>query len=217
MHIADGYLSPATCMVSYAIVLPLWAVAFKKLKENLNEETMPLIASLSALSFIVMMFNIPIPGGTSGHAIGVGIISILFGPWIGFLSVSLVLFIQALLFGDGGLSTLAVNSLGMGFAGAFSASFIYGLTKKYKYSLLLSGWASAVGASVVIALVLGVQPYFGADSGGNPLYFPFGLDVTIPAIIGSHILFFGVVEAIFTQLSYKFLTKLEPEITKSTI
>ncbi len=217
MHIADGYLSPMTCAVSYMVVLPLWAVAFKKLKETLDEETLPLIASLSALSFIVMMFNIPIPGGTSGHAIGVAIIAILFSPWIGFLSISLVLFIQALLFGDGGLSTLAVNSLGMGFAGAFSASFIYNMTKKYKFSLLLSGWASAVGSSIVIALVLGIQPYLGVDSSSNPLYFPFDLSVTIPVVVGSHMLFFGVVEAIFTQLSYKFLVKLEPEFTKGKI
>ena len=214
MHIADGYLSPATCAVGYAVVIPLWVIAFKKLKESLDEETLPLIASLSALSFVVMMFNIPIPGGTSGHALGVAIIAILFNPWIGFLALSLVLFIQAVLFGDGGLSTLAINALGMGFAGAFSASFVYKITKRYKFSLLLSGWSSAVGASIVIAIVLGLQPYFGVDVTGKPLYFPFDLSVTIPAIVGSHMLFFGVVEAVFTQLSYKFLVKLEPNFMK---
>ena len=82
MHIPDGYLSPITCIATYAAALPLWVIAFKKLKQDLNETTLPLIASLSALSFIIMMFNIPIPGGTSGHAVGASLIAILFGQWI---------------------------------------------------------------------------------------------------------------------------------------
>jgi len=215
VHIADGYLSPVTCAIGYGVALPLWMIALKKLKEQLDEETLPLIASLSALSFIIMMFNIPIPGGTSGHAIGVAAISILFSPWIGFLAISLVLFIQALLFGDGGLGSFAINALGMGFVASFSAYYVYQLTKKYKFSLFLSGYASAVGASVVIALALGIQPYLGVDSSGKPLYFPFDLSVTIPAVVGSHLLFFGIVEGIFTQISYKIIEKLEPEFLEA--
>ena len=83
MHIPDGYLSPETVLVSYTVTIPLWIYGFKKLKQTLNEETMPLIGGLSALSFIIMMFNIPIPGGTSGHAVGATLIAILFSPWIG--------------------------------------------------------------------------------------------------------------------------------------
>ena len=212
MHIPDGYISPATYTASFAVAIPLWAVAFKKLKEKLDEQTLPLIASLSALSFIIMMFNIPIPGGTSGHAVGVALIAILFGPWIGFLSVSLVLFIQALLFGDGGISSFAANSLGMGFAGAFSAYWIFEKLKNYKISAFLAGWISAVASSFIIALFLGIQPLIALDETGKPLYFPFGLDVAFPALTGSHMLFFGVVEGIFTQIAYKFLLKLEPDI-----
>jgi len=217
MHIADGYLSPLTCAVSYGVAIPLWMVAFKKLKDILDEESLPLIASLSALSFVIMMFNIPIPGGTSGHALGVAIIAILFGPWVGFLSLSLVLFIQALLFGDGGLSSFAVNALGMGFGGAFGAYYTYKLTKRYKFSLFLSGYMSAVVASIIIAFALGIQPYFWVDNAGKPLYFPFDLSVTIPAVVGSHMVFFGIVEGIFTQLAYKFLVKLEPDFLKENV
>ncbi len=215
MHIPDGYLAPVVYGASYVVALPLWVIAFKKLKENLNDETLPLIASLSALSFIVMMFNIPIPGGTSGHALGVALIAILFSPWIGFLSISLVLFIQALLFGDGGITSFAANALGMGFFGAFGASFLYQRIKSYKYALFFSGWISAVCASIFIAVILGIEPLIAVDSSAKPLYFPFGLDVTIPAIVGSHILFFGVVEGIFTQLAYKVIKKIEPEFLKA--
>jgi cobalt/nickel transport system permease protein len=203
MHIPDGYLSPATVAVTYTMAIPLWVYGFKKLKQTLNEETMPLIGALSALSFIIMMFNIPIPGGTSGHAVGAALIAILFGPWIGFISVSLVLLIQALIFGDGGISALATNSLGMAFVGSFVGYYVFKALEDKKFSPFVAGWASIVFSSLFIAVVLGIQPYW--SEAGKPLYFPFDLSTTIPALVGSHMVFFGVVEGILTQLVYNYL------------
>ena len=217
MHIPDGYLSPITYISSYAVAVPLWVVAFRRLKEKLNEESLPVLASLSALSFVIMMFNIPIPGGTSGHALGVALITIVFGRWIGFLSLSLVLFIQALLFGDGGITSFAVNALSMGFVGAFSADFVFKKFKSKSYAPFLAGWVSAVSASVVIAFVLGIQPLIAVSDSGEPLYFPFSLSVTFPAVVGSHILFFGLVEGVFTSLAYKFLQRIEPSLIKEAV
>jgi len=204
MHIPDGYISPTTVIATYAVAIPLWAYGFKKLKEKLNEETLPLIGALSAMSFIIMMFNIPIPGGTSGHAVGAALIAILFGPWVSFISVSLVLLIQSVFFGDGGISALAINSLGMAFAGAFSASFTFNALKDKKFSPFIAGWISAVGASFVIALALGIQPIFWTQN-NQALYFPFDLQTTMVALVGSHMLFFGVVEGLFTQFAYSYL------------
>jgi len=201
MHIPDGYLSPATVIASYTLAVPLWIYGFKKLKETLNEETLPLIGGLSALSFIIMMFNIPIPGGTSGHAVGAALIAILFNPWIGFISVSLVLLIQSVIFGDGGISALAVNSLSMAFLGSFVGYYVFNLLKDKKYAPFIAGWSGIVASSILVAVVLGIQPYW--SEAGKPLYFPFGLSTTIPALVGSHMVFFGIVEGIFTQLIYK--------------
>jgi len=203
MHIPDGYLSPATVAVTYTIAIPLWVYGFKRLKNTLNEETMPLIGALSALSFIIMMFNIPIPGGTSGHAVGAALIAILFGPWIGFISVSLVLLIQALIFGDGGISALATNSLGMAFVGSFVGYYIFKLLEDKKFAPFIAGWSGIVVSSLFIAIVLGIQPFW--SEAGKPLYFPFDLATTIPALVGSHMIFFGVVEGILTQIVYSYL------------
>ncbi|MFW9618571.1 MAG: cobalt transporter CbiM [Sulfurospirillum sp.] len=206
MHIPDGYLSPITCIATYAAALPLWVIAFKKLKQDLNETTLPLIASLSALSFIIMMFNIPIPGGTSGHAVGASLIAILFGPWIASVCVSLVLFIQALVFGDGGVTTFGANALLMAFASSFSSYYIFQILKTKSFAPYVSGWVSVVCSSLVLTLFLGIQPLI-ATLDGQPLYFPFGFDVTFPAVVGSHILFFGVVEGIFTGIAYRYIVK----------
>jgi cobalt/nickel transport system permease protein len=49
------------------------------------------------------------------------------------------------------------------------------------------------------------------------LYFPFSLSVTFPAVVGSHILFFGLVEGVFTSLAYKFLQRIEPSLIKEAV
>ncbi|WP_263832907.1 cobalt transporter CbiM [Sulfurospirillum oryzae] len=206
MHIPDGYLSPLTCIATYAAALPLWVIAFKKLKSQLDETTLPLIASLSALSFIIMMFNIPIPGGTSGHAVGASLIAILFGPWVASLCVSLVLLIQALIFGDGGVTTFGANALLMAFAASFSSYYVFEALKTRTFAPYVSGWVGVVCASIVLTLFLGIQPII-AVADGQPLYFPFGFALTFPAVVGSHMLFFGVVEAIFTGIAYRYIVK----------
>ena len=206
MHIPDGYLSPATVAVSYAVMIPLWAYGFKKLKEKLNEETLPLIGALSALSFIIMMFNIPVPGGTSGHAIGTTILAILFGPWVAFIAVSFVLLIQAIVFGDGGISAWAVNSFDMAFIAAFVGYFVYqALKDKTKFAPFIAGYLAINAAALSDSIILGIQPLLFTDANGHPLYFPFSLKVAIPAMMSAYLLVFGVIEGVFTQIVYIFL------------
>lgn len=211
MHIPDGFISPATYLPATVIAIPLLMVAFKKTKEAINDESFAFLSSLTAFSFVVMMFNIPIPGGTSGHAIGAAILAILFGPWVAAFCLSLTLFIQALVFGDGGLSVFAVNSLAMGFVASFTAFYVHKLLKNRVNNnivLFLAGWSGIVAASVVVAVALGIQPLLGVDAVGHPIYFPFDLSVTLPAVVGSHLLFFGVVEGFATMLVLKFIEKI---------
>ena len=106
MHIPDGYLSPSTCVVAYAAAAPFWYVAVKRVKRVLHSRVVPLLAVVSAFSFVVMMFNLPIPGGTTAHAVGMAIAAIVLGPAAAILAISIALAIQALFFGDGGITRL---------------------------------------------------------------------------------------------------------------
>jgi cobalt/nickel transport system permease protein len=206
MHIPDGYISPETAAAAYAVAVPLWFYGFKKLKEKLNEETLPLIGAVSALSFIVMMFNIPVPGGTTAHPVGAVLISILFGPWVGFISVSLVLLIQALVFGDGGISAWAVNSLAMGFIGSFVGYYVFeALKTKTKFAPFIAGYVGILASALFVGIVLGIQPDLWSVN-GKPLYFPFGLKVAIPAMFVAHLVI-GFAEGLLTQIVYTLLKK----------
>src|ERR1700690_3548111 len=125
MHIPDGYLSPSTCATLYAGAAVGWYAALKRLKRVLLGRVVPLLSLFAAFAFVVMMFNLPLPGGTTGHAVGVGIAAIVLGPWASLLAISLALAIQALFFGDGGISTLGANCFNMAIAGSFAAWAIY--------------------------------------------------------------------------------------------
>src|SRR5258707_9916984 len=125
MHIPDGYLSASTCALLYGAAMPFWYVAFARVKRLLNTRLVPLLAVVSAFCFVIMMFNVPLPGGTTGHAIGVGAATVVLGPWACMLSVSIALLIQAVFFGDGGITTLGANCFNMAILGSPVARLIF--------------------------------------------------------------------------------------------
>ena len=114
MHIPDGYLSPETAAVMYAATIPFWYRASQKIQALLRGRAVPLLALFSAFSFLIMMLNIPVPGGTTAHAVGTVLAAIVLGPWAALLTTSIALVIQAFFFGDGGVLTLGANCFNMG-------------------------------------------------------------------------------------------------------
>jgi len=113
MHIPDGYLSPVTCLVLILLTLPFWYRGVQKLRQTMNARSVPLIALLAAFSFVIMMFNVPLPGGTTGHAVGGALAAIILGPEIATIAISIALIIQAFFFGDGGILAIGANCFNM--------------------------------------------------------------------------------------------------------
>ena len=109
MHIPDGYLGPQTYVPLYAVFVGFLAAAIRKLRRSLSSRTVPYLGMAAAFSFLIMMFNVPIPGGTTGHAVGASIVTLILGPWAAMVAVSVALIIQAFLFGDGGITAIGAN------------------------------------------------------------------------------------------------------------
>jgi len=131
MHIPDGYLGPATYLSSYVACVPLWGAAARKVKIGLTARRVPLLAISAAFTFVVMMFNIPLPGATTGHAVGGVLIAIAVGPWGAAMAISIALAIQALLFGDGGITAIGANCLNMAFVMPFTGYAVYRWLARY--------------------------------------------------------------------------------------
>jgi cobalt/nickel transport system permease protein len=215
VHIPDGYLSPATCAVGFAVAVPMLAVGCRKIGRTVKSRQVPTLAILSAVCFLVMMFNVPIPDGTTAHAVGAALVAVLLGPWAALIAVAVALAFQALLFGDGGVLAYGINVVNMGIALPFVAIGVYRLIAGR--STLTSGrrvLAAAIGgyvglnvAALLTGIELGLQPLLFHAADGTPLYSPYSLAQAIPVMLFAHLLVAGVVEGVLTGAVVAYLQR----------
>lgn len=219
MHIPDNYLSPQTCAVMTAAMVPVWTVSVRKVKAALPKEKISVLGVGAAFSFLGMMFNVPLPGGTTGHAVGGTLAALLAGPYAACLSVSVALLLQALLFGDGGILAFGANCFNMAFVLPFVGYAVYSVIRKHVKSergnLAAAGIGSYIGinaAALCAAIEFGIQPMLFRDSAGNALYCPYGLSVSIPVMMAGHLTLFGLAEVVYTVAVYAFLLHAAPSV-----
>ena len=224
MHIPDGYLSPATCAALYATAAPFWYTALRRVARRIGSRLIPLLSVFSAFSFVVMMFNLPLPGGTTGHAVGVGIATIVLGPWASMLAISVALLMQAVFFGDGGITALGANCFNMGIAGSLAAYVSYRLlagtsainSRRRVFAAGFAGYFSINVAALLTAIEFGVQPMFFKDAAGAPLYAPYPLAIAIPAMMIGHLTIAGMAELMVTAGLVRWLQKSHPALLRAT-
>ena len=223
MHIPENYLSPGTCAVLTAAMAPVWYMSLQKVKKELPPEKLPLLGVAAAFSFLAMMFNIPLPGGTTGHAVGGTLIALLFGPYAACLSVSVALIVQAVFFGDGGILAIGANCFNMAFLLPFTGYYAFSLLKKcFTTGTMLPVCAAGAGflginaAALAAAIEFGIQPLLFTNELGQALYCPYPLSISIPAMMAGHLTIFGMAEAVFTGAMLAYLTKAAPAFSSST-
>jgi cobalt/nickel transport system permease protein len=215
MHIPDGYLSPQTCAVGYAVAVPTLAVAAARVKRRVKTRNVPTLAVLAAVCFLIMMFNVPIPDGTTAHAVGGGLVAILLGPWAAVIAVTVALAFQALLFGDGGVLAFGVNVVNMAIILPFVAYGLYKLisrgaaltSPRRVVAAFVGGYVGITVAALAVGIQLGIQPDLFHDAAGAPLYSPYHLAQTIPAMLLSHLLVAGVAEGILSAAVLAYLQR----------
>ena len=225
MHIPDGYLSPATCGVMYAVSVPFWYLAVNRVRKVLTHRTVPVLALFAAFAFVLMMFNIPLPGGTTGHAVGGTLLAIVLGPWAAVLGISVVLGIQALFFGDGGLLTFGANVFNMAVLLPFVGYYIYKIisanseatSSRRLLGAVVGSYIALVVASLVAGIEFGLQPSLFHAVDGTPLYAPYALSVALPAMAVGHLAVAGPVEAIVTGGVFAYLQRTHSSLVKADV
>ncbi len=221
MHIPDGYLSPQTYVPLYGVSAIFWAISLRKLRKELSEKEIPYLAMAGAFSFLIQMFNIPIPGGTTGHAVGGAITAILLGPWAAVIAISTVLIIQAIVFGDGGITAIGANCFNMAVVMPFVSYWIFRAmagknsqsgSKRVYIGAFVSGYVGLTASAILTAIEFGIQPLIASGPDGRPLYAPYPLKIAIPAMAIEHMLLFSIVEGFITAAILRYFIKHEPSI-----
>jgi cobalt/nickel transport system permease protein len=185
----------------------------------LSGRTVPLLAIFSAFTFAIMMFNIPVPGGTTAHGVGGTLCAIVLGPWAAVISTSVALVIQALFFGDGGILAIGVNCFNMAvvlpFVGYFTYKAIAGnsdpLTQRHVIAAAIGSYVGITVAALLVGIELGIQPDL-ASTNGIPDYSPYGLETSIPSMLVAHMAGASFVEAAITALSIAYMQTSFPEL-----
>jgi cobalt/nickel transport system permease protein len=161
-----------------------------------------------------MMMNYPIVGGTTAHLLGGATIGLILGPFAGCISVSIILVLQAFLFGDGGLTTLGANVLNMGVIGIVVPCIIFlAANKIFKLKAMTSIFATLFISAFLSDLLSAISA--GTELGLSQPIFQYGLSITVPAMAINHSII-GVAEGIVTIIIIGTLLKLRPDVLEKS-
>ncbi len=203
---------------------PFWYAAVRRVRKTLSTGMIPLVSVFAAFSFVIMMFNLPLPGGTTGHAVGMGIASIVLGPWASILALSIALVIQAVFFGDGGITAIGANCFNMAIVGSLASYTVYRLvcyraaigSSRRVLGAGIAGYAAINLAALIAAIEFGIQPLLFHDASGAPLYAPYPLSVSIPAMMIGHLTLAGLAECIISAGVIAYLQRADPALLRLT-
>ena len=205
MHIPDAFMPISQGLIYWAIALVFIALSLRWGRREMDETKVPLMAILAAGIFVIQAFNLPVAMGTSGHLVGGALAAIVLGsPWAAVFIISLVLIVQGVIFGDGGLTTMGLNILNMGVIGGFVGFYSYhGLlsaTKSVNLSAFAAGWL----ACLIPALAAAVELWIAGT---------FPLELGVLAMGLYHVLI-GIIEGGITLVALRLIASVRPDILK---
>ncbi|MEU4397504.1 energy-coupling factor ABC transporter permease [Micromonospora orduensis] len=211
MHISNGIINGPVAAVFAALALAALTLCVLRARRDLDDRLAPMAGLVAAFIFAVQMLNFPIfTAGVSGHLLGGALAAMLVGPWVGALCVAVVLVVQALIFGDGGVAMLGLNITNMALLGTAAAYLLIALLLRVlprtPAGLAVTAFVAAMLSVVVASQGFVVQYWLGGttDLGGNLA----GLAGTMA---GVHLLI-GIGEGLITATTVLTVAKVRPDL-----
>ncbi|RIV36753.1 energy-coupling factor ABC transporter permease [Micromonospora radicis] len=211
MHISNGIINGPVAALFAVIALAAMALCVQRGRLDLDDRLAPMAGLVAAFVFAVQMLNFPIfTAGVSGHLLGGAIAAMLVGPWVGALCIAVVLVVQALVFGDGGVAMLGLSITNMAVLGVAVAYLLIALLLRVlprtTAGLAVTAFVAALVSVVVAAMGFVLQYWLGgtADLGGNLA----GLAGTMAV---SH-LFIGIGEGLITATTVVTVARVRPDL-----
>jgi len=208
MHIPDAFIPIWQGAIYWIIALVFVALALKWAKDEMNEQKLPLVAVLAAGIFALQSFNLPVSMGTSGHLVGGALAAIILGsPFAAVFILAMVLIVQGVLFGDGGLTTMGANIINMGVIGGFVGFYTFKGLMRMTKSMPLAGFVAAWLACVIPALAASVEMYL---AGTFPL-------VEGMLAMGIYHAAIGIIEGIVTVAAIYLIASARPDLVDTGV
>ena len=208
MHIPDGFLPISQALIYWIIAIVFILLSLRWARSEMSEEKVPLVAVLAAGIFAIQTMNMAlplsiVPGGVSGHVVGAALAAIVLGsPFAAVFILTLVLILQGIFFGDGGITAMGANIINMGVIGGFVGFYSYrsinNLFHNRFWAAFIAGWVSLFIPAIVCAVELAVAGTF-------PL---------APGLIsmGIYHAFIGIIEGGATAFALSLIMHARPDI-----
>jgi len=209
MHIPDGILPVSVTAGGYAATAAMTWYSIRRINRKPNHhEDIPKASLLTAAFFVASWIHIPLPP-TSVHLVLNGLLGALLG-YFAFPAILIGLFFQAVMFQHGGLTTLGVNAVIMGFP-AIIGSYIFRLRalggKENLKTTAIFGFlcaAVALGLSValfMLILLTNMPANLDADAERHAIY----------TLAIAHLPLMAI-EGVITAMLAVFLQRVQPRI-----
>lgn len=210
MHIPDGFLTGEAVAVGWLAGAAGLAVCLRRVRAEQRERDLP-VAGLAAAFFLVGDAPLfPVTVGTQGHLLG-GLLAVaLLGPWLGAVTIAVVCAIQALVLGDGGVTTLGLAIVNLALLPALVGHpLLLGLRRVLPRTP--TGIAVAAGIAAWVCVVLASALFFAEFALGAVV------DIDLAAVaagtIGVYALI-GVVEGLVTALILRAILSVRPDLVR---
>jgi cobalt/nickel transport system permease protein len=207
MHLGDNTI-PLTHAVAYGAVSTAFVAAgIKKYYSNSKEKLdyKILCGAFAAFVFLVTIFEIPMPFGSTEHPTGTPLMAIFVGPLITpFLS--LIVLMLELLFREGAITTIGANVFSLGIVGGFIGWGVFKLLRRLKCSFFVAGFIAGFLGDLCVYFTTASQLALGQLQGKS---FVFYFMAFVPGQIP-----LAIIEGIFTGLVLRFIYVRRPEMLK---
>jgi cobalt/nickel transport system permease protein len=202
MHVPDGFLDPWIAALFWLGSGVALGIAVRRGRDQLGDERTPLLGVVAAGIFAAQMLNWPIPGGTSAHFVGGAFAGILLGPSLGVLSMTAVVTIQALVFGDGGIIALGVNLFAMAVVDVLVGYGVFRLLESRSRvgAAFVAGWVAVTASALAVGVGIGLSSVFAYE-----------LWLTGAIMGGGHAVL-GLIEGAITAAVYRYLANARPDL-----
>jgi cobalt/nickel transport system permease protein len=206
MHIPDGFLDPLPLAVTALLAIVAIAYALRRVRLAVGDRLAPLMGVMAAGIFAGQMVNFPLIGlQTSGHLMGGILAAAILGPWGGMVALTVVIVVQCLVFGDGGVSALGANVLNIAVIGAGLGYLLYAALRR----LIGGEQGTAVAAVVASWLIVPVSALaFAAEmsAGGQVAFRP------VATLMLFYHALIGLGEALLTGSAIVWIQRVRPDL-----
>ena len=163
MHAPDGFYSDSLCLVMDLACTGVLAYSLKKIWRQIDISRVLLASAVGAFGFALEMANFEVTRGSSCHFMGGVFASIVVGPYLATLVMTLAHLIQVFVFQDGGVMALGPNLLTIVLVSTFGGYYLYFQLKNlviepygYYISAFLSAWLTLLITSLTVCGMLSI-------------------------------------------------------------